>query len=389
MKNIFAFFFGVLLAASLLLFPYRAHAAYSAVPAVAGYSASTGTYSAAAGSFAANASSYGSTGIVNVGAKSITVPASLRMASNAGQIAKSAMRLNPYAIAGTLAAGWLLDQGLEYLNDEWQKSNAPQDNHQYCPWSPTTVPCYEMGVYVNGSGQEQACAASSPGAVAGTVWVGYWLTYCSTPNADWGYSPVTPEDWDSLPDPLPLVSPELPYAPYMPNGAPVDSPEYDFAPFSTPLGDPYTKPDNSTAQPMAKVSPNGDSVTIDTYDQPLTDPSGAPLPDAAPVDTAEPAPEQKTDCDKYPNSLGCIDAGTLPTSEIIPRQTVNLSFAPVSIPGNAQCPAPDSVSLAGHSFQIDYGPVCYYAEQLNPFVLAIAYLSAAFIIFGLYKGSPQ
>ncbi len=366
----------------------RSHAGLSLLPVVPGYSASSGSYRAPAGSFSMAPANDGyiQPSRVSVGGKPITVPANLRMASNAGQFAKTAMRLNPWAIAGTLAAGYLIDQGLEWAEGEgWTKTTAPDmpgELYGTCPYK-TGGSCWDQGAYVSGSGQEAQCAATGGGTNVFSSG-GFWFAYCFS-AAGWPSTsaPATPEDWDALPDPLPIVGPELPYAPYMPEGVPVDTPGYDFAPFATPVGEPYEKMDGSTAQPMAKVSPNGDSVTVDTYDQPLTDPSGAPVPTAPPVDTPEPQPDSPTQCDKYPNSLGCAELGTVDEVPVADETRSIAAIDPITtIGGVGACPAPLTASFMGQTVSFSYDMPCQFATSLKPLILAIAWLSAGLIFIG-------
>ena len=360
-----------------------ASAAITLIPDIPGYLPGGGSYpgytppASAVSTWEAASQSYLTTAKSAVGGKPFTIPAKLPLASNAAQLAKNAMKLNPYAIAGTLAAGWLLDQGIDYLNDQWQKSNAPANNHEFCPWPPTNAPCYEMGVYVSGSGMEAQCAASSPGASASTAWVGFWMTYCVTPNADWGYVPVLPEDWDALPDPLASVGPELPTAPYMPGGAPVATPGFDSG--TVDLGPPYTKPDGSTVQPKGKVTDNGDgSITMDTYDQPLTDPQGNPVPDAPPVDTPEP---EKDPCLEHPDRIGCMDAGS-DTFPLLQKETHTMVFTPEASPISGGCPA--SISMPG-GHVLSFASACDAMTQIRPIVIALAGVLTAFMVIGVMR----
>lgn len=389
-------------------------AALALVPNVPGYSASSGGYRAPAGSFtaAANGSSYGTTGTSTISGKPITVPANLRMASNAGQFAKNAMRLNPWAIAGTLAAGWLIDQGLEYIDGSWQKTvpdPAPIANYYWdvAYSGPVTDACNASNSC--SWSQSQSAVVSDFAAVnpntSNFTWASGVSTGSTTATADLSFtqsgknyvqrfsftavaprpdekSPFPDADWDSLPDPIPVVAPELPFAPYMPDGAPVEKPNYDFVPFSTPIGEPYTKPDGSTAQPMAKVSPNGDAITVDTYDQPLTSPDGTPVADPVPQDTPEPAPDQPTQCDKFPESLGCAELGTVEDSVLPTEQRSIASISPVSVGGVGSCPAPLTTLFMGHTITMSWDLPCQAAGMLKPLILALAWLSAGVIFIG-------
>lgn len=397
---------------SMMALSHAALAAISVSPTVPGYSAASGGYRAPAGSFTmapANAG-YIQPAVANVGGKPITVPAKLRMAANAGQFVKNAMKLNPWAIAGTLAAGWLLNEGIEYVNGQWQKKQPDYEGYPGYLWSwtgNTSRPCSTASPCPFVEAQDAAAQywfASQPQYYgvefttctgASTVQCGF--TYCyngtcgynggtisfqaQTPNSD-PYRPMTDPDWDALPDPLPAVAPELPFAPYMPDGAPVEAPGYDFAPFNTPLGSPYTKPDGSTVQPMASVSPNGDSITIDTFDQPLTDSAGNPAPNPQPQDTPEPQPSQ---CEKHPETLGCATLGTAPDATLTTEQKSIAQITPITggaLGASGQCPAPLTTSFMGTPISFSYDLPCQAASMLRPLILALAWLSAGVIFIG-------
>lgn len=390
MKNAIAFFFGWLLAA-LLMIPH-ARAAVTVSPIVSGYSSSSGRFASVASGFSMTAANDGyiAQSVTNVGGRAVTMPATMRMAANAGQIAKTAMRLNPYLIAGTLAVGWLLENAIQPDgNGGFTITVTPDCLGQtvYASTGYVYSSCYrhpDSDAWWNGQAPAPMCPSPYVTFDHGGFTPAY--RYCGlVVPAGSTTRPATSDDFDALPDPLPAVGPELPYAPYMPDGAPVTVPEY--APQTVPVGDPYTRADGSTAQPMARISPAGNGqVTIDTYDQPLTDPSGNPVANPQPEDTAEPTP---SDCEAAPNSLGCLDVGTPPAADPLPSSTVNVSFTPIDMPKNATCPAPEVLTLGGHSIPVSYDAACYYAEQMHPFVLIVATLGAAYIIFGVRRGGES
>jgi hypothetical protein len=95
----------------------------------------------------------------------------------------------------------------------------------------------------------------------------------------------------------------------------------------------------------------------------------------------------KTDCDKYPNAIGCQDItkGSVPAKDAI--QTINV---PASLDytswGSGSCPEDIPVNLSGGvntgwSFQ----PACDFAEGLRPILVAIAFLIAGRIVLGGVK----
>lgn len=412
-------FVAFLVVFSLMALAHPVLAAINVSPTVPGYSAASGGYRAPAGSFTmapANAG-YIQPAVANVGGKPITVPAKMRMAANAGQFAKNAMRLNPWglaATAATLAAGYLADNMMSWDNDTntwrvpdgWSSPYAagfPVYGIQgatcinaHSSATPDMQVCYGLagsGWANSGVGGCPAIPCPDGTCDGGGNWeqdyMSKWVEKNPFPSGcvatSPGSRPATDDDWAALPDPLPAVAPELPYAPYMPEGVPVEAPEYDFAPFNTPLGQPYTKPDGSTSQPMASVSPNGDSITVDTFDQPLTDSAGNPVPNPQPQDTAEPAPEQKTDCDKYPTSVGCTDLGTPASPEPVPTTELPVNATVTPIGGSGACPSPASLSFLGQPLTWSYQPICDFAGMIRPLVIGFAWLTFGLIVVGAIR----
>lgn len=391
MKNFIAFSIGWLIAAVLMI-PH-ARAATTLTPVISGYSSATGRYAASAASFSMTAANDGyiAQSIINVGGKAITMPATLRMAANAGQIALSGMRLTPLGVAGTLAAGWLLDQGFEYLNGQWMVqgavAGAPYTYGGVDAWPATTA-----GDYCGCDPQPSAAcngvySTASPNF--GPVWgctcgaLSTWLSHdlgggCAVAKTA-ASQPATEADWAALPDPLPAVAPELPYAPYLPEGVPVAQPE--FSPADVPIGQPYTRPDGSTAQSRAKISPAGDGqVTIDTYDQPLTNPDGSPVANPTPQDTTEPSPDP---CAEHPDRIGCADFGTPPAPDSLSTLEVPVNPTVTPIGGAGSCPADVTTSHFGITWS--YQPICDFADAIRPLIIGFAWLAFAYIVAGTVR----
>lgn len=110
------------------------------------------------------------------------------------------------------------------------------------------------------------------------------------------------------------------------------------------------------------------------------------LPNATPTVVQQPTqtitfPEQKTDCDKYPNSIGCSLYGDTPTAETLTNTNVPISLTPTYSPSGS-CPAPLSFSALGKTYQLSYQPVCDYALGIKFVVLALAWLSAGYLVVG-------
>lgn len=92
-------------------------------------------------------------------------------------------------------------------------------------------------------------------------------------------------------------------------------------------------------------------------------------------------------CEDNPDLPQCFSRGEAEDGDVIAETTKTVSFTPKAITSSVSCPANKSVSLFGHSSTIDYTPVCTYASDFRPFIIAFAYLSAAMFLFWGYKGS--
>lgn len=369
----------------MFLSPALSHASALLKPNISGLSG--GFYKAAANDVHYANGAYSASGLASLGAYNLSLGASIPLAANAAQIVKDSMMLNPYKIVGTLAAGWLLQQGFQWATDHWTKTDS-------------SVPVYNSGLWYwngdlnmahTGSGPVEVCNAyGMTGSVtpnnyygAGTggdchyangAGNGTAITKSTTPGTP-ATTTVSQADWDALPDPLPVLAPELPYAPYI-NGAPVSDPVYQ--PGDYPLSDPYSNPDNSTSQERAKVTPaSGGQVNVETYSQPVTDTAGNPVANPTPT----PTDTKQTECQQHPETLGCLDAGT--DSFAMPTKSLTFSYSPeVSPIGNGTCPAPISVLGQSLSFQTS----CDAMGMIKPLVIAIASLMAAYILLGAFRG---
>lgn len=424
MKRLAFFLVGVALA-GLMLLPYSANAAITLTPSVEGLGG--GTFKPLAiPSLAGN--NFAATGKVLVNGKWVNIPGYIPPASTAAQAARTSLWLNPWLVGAALLT-WADDAGLG--SDQvggWQVTvpgtpSEPGTGSASCStsagtgygdtyaqaceaslrlyypyWCPSLPgvggQCHVSGSVSYSGGQvthtiKNYCN-SAGGCVGGVPYGGFVYDQTDVRPGTVGGTestpapttrPATQADFDALPAPSPEVYREL--APQV--GVPVDAPVYE--PATVPVGDPYTKPDGSTAQPMAQISPasNG-QVTVDVYEMPLTDPQGNPVNDPQPQDTPEPQP---TDCDKYPTSVGCTDLGTPPLGEDMPHTEQPITFTPVPISANATCPAPITVNGFGQTLTIDYSSACTYASGLRPIVIAIGYLTALFIIFGVPRSAQS
>lgn len=101
----------------------------------------------------------------------------------------------------------------------------------------------------------------------------------------------------------------------------------------------------------------------------------------------EPKPTEKdppTDCDKYPDSLGCVSLGT-PTSDTLNKSTRAVSVVATAFASSSGCPAPLSFAVRGSSYSISYQPICDRLIVLKVLFLAIAGVLAAYILADSFR----
>lgn len=93
--------------------------------------------------------------------------------------------------------------------------------------------------------------------------------------------------------------------------------------------------------------------------------------------------DSRTDCDKYPSSIGCSEYGNPETGEV-PRTAKQVSFEPVELAGGS-CPADVTFQVGGHTYTLEFQPVCEGVETyVRPLVLVLgAFLAVAVFVGGL------
>lgn len=368
----------------LILFtsPAFSHAAALLKPNISGLSG--GFFKAAANDTHYANGAYSANGLASLGAYQLTLGAAIPLAANAAEFALSAARSNPYVLAGTLMLGFLVSNG--FIQDsQGNLVTAGGYTLQGLPVVPSTNTAYGSSYCGCGAQPVSPCngvwgsASAGSGAMFGCPSCGSAALWASTAPSGCLATvnrPLTDSDWSSLPDPLPSIAAELPYAPYLPNGAPVGDPVYQ--PGDYPLSDPYANPDGSSSQEHAKVTPaSGGQVNVETYSQPVTDTAGNPV--ASPTPT--PTDTQQTECQQHPETLGCMDAGS--DTYAMPTKSLAFTFSPEASPiGAGTCPAPINVLGQSLSFQ----STCDAMGMIKPLVIAIASLMAAYILLGAFRG---
>ena len=425
------------LALFLCLGTTAAHAGYAQAKPPQGWSTSGFN-----GPKAANNTSYYPGGVrtsptINVGGKTITMPANLRFAANAPRFAGAVLFANPYIRGAAAIAVWLGVAGLVYdaASGLWQ--NQTIQNPDF-PISDGFTYASAFGIF-NTVEQAVAAGIESYSIRPGVVYNSYILTRVSDTRysfkiifnntnsftsyidryktsscpSGWYVTPagcvqtppvktVSEEEFlDALtqhpmpaevpryiPAPLPVELPEMPPA-FVPTGNPVPNPDYDPQAEPSPQNQPYFQPGVRVVPAPTPSSPW--QVDLQPVNRPAQNPEPSPEPEIGPLPepgtnpgTNPPGPPGETPvtpglCEQYPDILAC-QILEQPEEEKLEFEEKDLGgdFEIMGgFSGSATCPAfPQIDMLPGLSWQ----PFCDQLARIRPLVLAFAWLSAVMII---------
>lgn len=409
-----------LFAALLLAFAGSASAASVAMKPPVGITGnpamSTGwsTASNFVGNFSAASFSGGFT--TNVGGKTVTMPASMRMAANAGRFAVSAVRLSPAALIGSAVVAWLLSQGIEYVDGQFQKKDssdngAPESGHMwyhngYDTACTAVTPCTWEAVKTDfetkyGSNYPQTYGGariSGPCYANGTRKYSCPFEYYYKPHSAWYNGGSVTFEWLGTAEPKYVPATEADFAPLAtaplpdavadelaPKGValPMENPVFDPPYVDEPLGEPYVDPvTGKRYQDNVRVTPQADGKTADvqTHKQEV-DEEGDPATD--PTTGVEAPPEKQDDfCKKNPEASSCKPFDEPPDLELEKKENP-FSLNPVSGFGadSASCPAPQNLfTVGGQAVAWDWGNFCKFAQGIRPLIIGFAWLTAIMIV---------
>ncbi|WP_416372721.1 virulence factor TspB C-terminal domain-related protein [Alcanivorax sp.] len=88
----------------------------------------------------------------------------------------------------------------------------------------------------------------------------------------------------------------------------------------------------------------------------------------------------KAATDSGDSVLGDHENNEISTDEIDFSGLVDDALDPGLITVNSQCPAPLTFTFYGKSYELSWEPMCTVAEGVRPFVIALGYVAAAFIM---------
>ncbi|OWG16903.1 hypothetical protein KDK82_0364 [Delftia sp. K82] len=363
------------------------------------------------------------TASLNVGGRAISVPASMRFASNApkflaGRVGASLALGGSAALTGGLsvAAALLLPIAVEWWQQtefEWDGNKWLQkkkvlngfwrDTWGYGEYGTANAACNARltGVYaeVLPSNPSLAYCYYGPGQVAGSVTrVGEEVVEVKVVP----YEPKVREALETAPLPeklpgiipldypidLPVINPSPAMQPqplFVPTGNPVQNPNYDPSAAPGPNNSPYLQPGIRVVPSPAPGAPW--QVDLQPINRPVDSPNPDPnpKPDPNPSDGDKPSEKDPGLCDMYPDILACKKLGDIEVKEL-PKKTIPLRIDKQNVgPENGSCPAPRQFEIMGQSMAFQWDLLCDFATGIRPILIGFAWLSAALAFVGLTR----
>lgn len=378
-----------------------------------------------------------------VGGRSVTVPAAQRLAVNAGRVAAAAAFAFPALRTGLAIAGWLGLAGLVYdaASGLWKQPDSSAQQSTGYEYSCSLSSCTRQsspdaarsqmvtvlnnlnhGNYFSVSrvisdesyfikdsrnGQESSSSISKYSSSCPSGWYVTPAGCVQTPPM----KTVTEQEFvdgvtknpmpDSvpaeIPSPLPVEVPQI-VPMFIPTGNPVPNPAYDPNAAPSPANQPYTQPGVNVEPASSPSSPW--QVDVQPVNRPVAspNPNPDPVPNTNPDGTPKPNPGDKpreaTDaekqdlCEKHPDIVACQKLDEVKDVDLQSKEKP-ISITPDSGWGaeDAACPAPRILHVQGREIPIPFDLFCTYMRGIRPIIIAMAWLSAAFILVGAREAS--
>lgn len=420
------------------------HAGYAQLAPPAGWTSTPGVSGSFAIGNASNAATLANGTVrtnaaLNVGGRAISVPASMRFAANAPRIAAAVIFQHPLVrtaagIAALLAltsitwdenlqawvkpgGGGTISNGKEYSARDFSDlgwHDSPEDacdsilaKYQSIGRNWELIEATESICYFSSGNRDylKSRGSSCP--------VGWYVTPAGCVqnmpprrlNEEEFVEELAPHPMpQTVPRELPNKTP-LPVQPPVINPTPGDNPSPSplFVPTGDPVRNPNYNPDAAPSpanqpwlQPGVRITPrptpsNPWQVDVQPVDRPQAGPE--PLPDSELNPGTDPndkprEEDSKSLCEKHPEILACQNLDE-PADRDLQSIEKPISITPDSGWGaeNAACPAPKMLQVQGRQIAIPYDLFCTYMQGMRPIIIAMAWLSAAFILIGARESS--
>lgn len=314
---------------------------------------------------------------------------------------------------GLIAASTAAPYVKQWLDDTGVKVDTSGVIQRLDPYSCSAAPCYSnytrtttgATIYTPSTASTVCEAARVSNGGATWIWRSPWgksaQVYCDVKSA--GGSQLafvqfngtsTAPNPSFLPSSMDDIAPYMQAKPFDPRVVPEILAKGGDIPMPAPtitgptaLPGPSTttkNPDGSTTvvNTTSNFTISGDTITNISNISSTTIYNSSSVVMSTSTSTVTPAPtkaeEVKTDCDKYPDSIGCSKYGTPVASDTLGRESRNVSITSVTFAGGS-CPGPVTFSVFSHSYEFSYSTLCDKLAMIAPLLLGLSALLAAYI----------
>lgn len=175
----------------------------------------------------------------------------------------------------------------------------------------------------------------------------------------------------------------------------------DVVSIGAPKPEPNPKAGGNSGNPTAGVSNVYNNVTVKNLSRPDKEDDSKPSENNSPNGNNSPSGSNNGsgsdddkngkggNCEEHPNSVGCAqmgnveDNGSNPFSDAIGKHDDKTTYSPDNfLPGDGSCPPPKQMVLMGRTYDFSYDLFCRYSGMIRALVIAVAFMTAGFIVFG-------
>lgn len=173
----------------------------------------------------------------------------------------------------------------------------------------------------------------------------------------------------------------------------------DVVSIGAPKPEPNPKAGGNAGNPTAGVSNVYNNVTVKNLPRPDKEDDSKPSENNSPNGNNSPSGSNNGsdddkkgnggNCEEHPNSVGCVpmgdieDKGSNPFGDAIGKHEDKTTYSPDNfLPGDGSCPPPKQMVLMGRTYDFSYDLFCRYSGMIRALVIAVAFMTAGFIVFG-------
>lgn len=173
----------------------------------------------------------------------------------------------------------------------------------------------------------------------------------------------------------------------------------DVVSIGAPKPEPNPQAGGNAGNPTAGVSNVYNNVTVKNLPRPDKEDDSKPSENNSPNGNNSPSGSNNGsdddkkgnggNCEEHPNSVGCVpmgdieDNGSNPFGDAIGKHEDKTMYSPDNfLPGDGSCPPPKQMVLMGRTYDFSYDLFCRYSGMIRALVIAVAFMTAGFIVFG-------